>query len=311
MKRRRYQLAGPLVNPPTARDEEWWKRGNFLGENIFPQSDYDPLVARRSQLSNVNLTGPINTSSLTNAPISGKTKFMFEDFVERPTGTGPEKAGFNWGKAAGTANAVMPFISNLANAFRRVPKPRRPQMEQGMPVQYVNYDSDRAELDRQQVGTNQGLQNYSANPSFANAQRASLLGKYLEAKGRVSQNERNTNAMIANQNYRDNSAIKARNTERENAYRNALTEQQIAQQQAGLSNIANFSDKWQLMNRDKAMMDLENRRLEILPRVWEDSGVYGRNLEDLGEAQKAALVGKGLANAYMKRMGGRLRKVYC
>src|SRR5690606_15434274 len=117
---------------------------------------------------------------------------------------------------------ALPYVTNIVNAFSTLPKPRTPITEQTIRPSTVSFDQDRVDIDRMYRGLSRGLDLSSSNPGLANANKVSALGKVLEAKGRLTQQENNINANILNDTKRVNSSILARNVERANEYQDAL-----------------------------------------------------------------------------------------
>jgi len=266
------------------------------------------LMKRRASATPVNTVAPLKEVKLR---FGGKFKYAtggpYEDdlagFYGRtnPLGVGEEetastaKPKFNFGEGL---NKILPFATNISNSFRRLPEPPRPMLEQNLNPELVNFDADRAELDRTFRSFNKGISQSTNNVAQANAAKVGTLGKILEAKGKLSQNERNTNAEIKNQTNRFNSFISGRNVERSNDYNNELFSRTLKEQQLRAENLADVSNKIQLSRRDEDMMDLENRKLGILLATDKDTGTFNRNLYDnyLGELYPKR-----------KRFGGKLK----
>lgn len=176
-------------------------------------------------------------------------------------------------------NNVMPYLSNVANSFSRLPNPIAPLLEQTTNPSLVNYDNDRAELDKTFRGMSKGLTQSSPNVGVANANRVAMLSKVLDAKGKISQQEGNTNAQITNQNNFLNTTVNARNAERTNNFSDELTARRIKQQQLNQANLSDASNKFQLNQRDNKMMDMEDRKNAIL-LATDETGSFNRKLYD-------------------------------
>lgn len=204
-----------------------------------------------------------------------------------------------FGKVSKGVNDVIPFASNILNQFQNLPTPKAPITQANITPELVNFNSDRAELDKQLRGLNAGISATSSNPGIGNAQRVGNLGKYLEAKGRLSQSEAQANAEIKNKTAMFNAGITGANVDRENQYRDLLLNRSVNQQRLRSENVANFGDKVQMARRDKDLMALEREKLAIIPRVYKDTGVADRNLMDLILEQQ---------QRNTKKLGGRLSK---
>lgn len=189
-----------------------------------------------------------------------------------------EREGLNLEGAGSLLQDIAPYASNVANMFRRVPSPMQPQLEGETTANLVDFSGDRAALERDRAGVNMMLEANSPNSAAANANKVASLASFLEAKGKLSQAERNTNANIKNQVAGVNAGIRGRNVGRLNEYQDAIINRQLAEQRLSQENLADFATKYGMQSRDKSMMALENRKLDMLPVQFKDSGVVDRNL---------------------------------
>jgi hypothetical protein len=302
IKPRKYQMGGPFAGldsdttdtyNPYYQEKEKTHQDYFdiqrAGSkvNISTPYQFDPQAGPQGGLLSMDDLGPEGSTKVTglNDAMPANPDVVAENTAAL---NAPTKGnGIPWGKMGKNAMNMLPYASNLINAFRRIPKPSRPELEVPVSADLVNYDSDRVDMDRQFRGVVKGAENASANPSLANATRVGAFAKLLEGRSRVTQAESNSNSQIKNQTRALNATIGARNTERNNDFKDKLVQRTIAQQQHNAANIANFSDKVQMERRDRAMMDLEKDKLEIIPRVYKDSGVVDRNVLDLLKEQIA------------------------
>jgi hypothetical protein len=241
-------------------------------------------------ISDTRLTEPLLGDLGNPAPTSMPPPTL--DLSTPQVATPRTRRTIDWG---GIADNVTPFVSNITNAFYKLPTPKAPQLESQTAPELVNFNADRAQLRKEIRGINKGLELANPNPSVANALKVGNLGKYLDARAQLAQNERNTNAEITNRFRMFNQQVGARNKDRVNAYQQQLTARQIANDQFQQQNIADAVNKLQLRRRDKDMMNLENRKLDILPQIYRDSGVLDRNLTDNLRGEY-----------YPKRFGGKL-----
>jgi len=200
---------------------------------------------------------------------------------------------------AGAFNEVAPFISNAVNSFRTLPGVPTPTLEQTVNPNLVSYDAQRASNARTLRASQRGVNSSFADPQIAAAINAATLDQSINQNNVLTQNEGNTNAQILNQNNQFNSSIRARNTERLNEYKGNQVNRNVAQQELQSANLANFSDKYQTRQRDKAMQTLEEQKLDILPELYKDTGVLERNLYEnyLGEYKTKR---KGKFGGYIK-----------
>lgn len=181
---------------------------------------------------------------------------------------------------------VAPYASNIVNMFRTLPQVQAPELNKNfLTPKLVNYDADVNETERLIRGLDAGIT--TANGATGNALKVANLGKFLEQRNRLKQNQRNTNAGIINQARQVNLGIEEGNIERLNDYKRALTERGVAGQRLQSENLANFSDKFQMQKRDEAQIDLEKRKLELLPTLFKDNKVLTRNMLEQVNAERA------------------------
>lgn len=192
-------------------------------------------------------------------------------------------------------SSIAPYISNISNALTVLPKVPTPNLRTslGRP-NLVDYEADVSDVDRTIRSLNAGTN--TGNQATTNAIRASNLATLLSERSRIRQSGKNANANILNRTREFNSEIEGQNVNILNDYQKANLERDLSQQQQRARNIANLSDKLQLAARDKRLYDLEERKLNTLPKFYEDTGVnkhFNDNLEEeLKKLRPKALGGK-------------------
>ena len=272
---------------------------------MFPQSQATDLTTGAGYTEPIKqMGGPIagrdpledylfqQTQSL---PAQLNSQALREDVsarVAQPTSVVPAGQKFNW---QGAITSAVPFITNIANIGRRSPKPALPNLEAPVTADYVNFDADRNDLSMQLRGANNGLNAITNNGGTANAVRATNFASYLEARNKLAQNEQNANTEIRNRTNILNQQVDARNSGRKDDYNNSLLARNIADQRFQDANLADFTNKLQMQQRDKSMMRLEDRKIDSLLKMYQDTGVVDRNLlENMNNAK------------YFKSMGGKI-----
>jgi len=194
----------------------------------------------------------------------------------------PKTNGVNWSNLAGTG---VSLLSNLSNINRTLPTPQAPTLEDTINPSLVNFNADKLGLEKALRGVNSGIDRVSSNSGRANAQKVANFSNYLEERGKLAQAENNLNASIINNTNQFNTGVKARNVERQNSFKDALLARSLRQNQLAAENVSDIGNKIQASRRDNALMNLEEQKLSILPRVYKDSGVLNRNLSDLYDQQ--------------------------
>lgn len=211
-----------------------------------------------------------------------------------------QKSSFDW---AGAATDVAPYATNVLNAFRQLPGP--PTLVQQSYIRPVlgNFSASRNSISRylrqQQYNNNLNI----GNKVGAAAASAAAMGQAIEGQNQVTQQEQNFNAQQKGQANAINANIEFGNVGRLNEFNKEKVAKQIAQQNLRYENVANASDKFQLQRRDKAQIALENRKIDLLPKLYEDTGVFDRNLLDEQSAERSSLR-RGYRRLRKKEDGG-------
>lgn len=195
--------------------------------------------------------------------------------------------------------SLLPYASNIVNATRELPNPIAPPVETAMSPNLVSYDADRTNLDNEFRNFSKETDYRVANPTVAQGIKAAAMARKISGNNQLAQQEGNTNAFIKNQTAQANQGVQSRNIERTREFNDSLVSRRINQNRLQSENLANLSDKIQLENRDKSMFDLEKRKLDVLPTLYKDTGVYDRNYKDLSEEERKALG--------FKRFGGKIK----
>lgn len=174
--------------------------------------------------------------------------------------------------------AAVPYMSNIGNAFRQLPMPTPAPVESPINANLVNYDAAR-EAVNQDYQSFAGETDYKIpNAGVAQAVKATGLAKKIGAKNALAQQEQNTNAFIKNQTNQTNQSIIARNIERQRDYNDQVLSRGINKQRLASENLADVADKFLMGKRDKSMIDLEGRKLEVEREKYRDTGIWDRNL---------------------------------
>lgn len=162
-----------------------------------------------------------------------------------------------------TLEKVVPFVSNLANSFRKLPAVPEPILNNPTAPKYANYNASRSEAVRAVRSANKTAEAQLSSSNATAAVRAANLTQGIRAVNEVNQAEANTNMQIANRTTERNQEIERENNaklEYANAQRVARS---LKQQELNAENLANASDKFQLMTRDRNLRSLEDDKLML------------------------------------------------
>lgn len=222
---------------------------------------------------------PLSGTTIARTPAAPKlAESAMSDGAPLPTG-----GNTDWlGKAGSIADSLAPFASNIVNSFRKPPVPKAPTLASPVTLGKVDYSADRAATESAVRGADLAAER-GLDGNTAAAVRASSLATKLGAISRINQNEANENTQIGNRQTMINSEIGMRNNMLKDNYNNTLTEMEIADQNQKGANLANAADKYiAIKNQDKARA-LEEKKFNITSRLFDNSGVMNRFLQDLRE----------------------------
>jgi hypothetical protein len=207
-----------------------------------------------------------------NAPVLGKTPDLQ---------SGREKDPFNYDQRASVGETVLPFASNLANAFRKPPTVPIPNMQSGVSLDRVNMDNDRYQVERGARAANLSNQN-SLDANSAAAANSNVLAQRFNQMSQVNQTERNTNIGIANQEKLTNLSIQNQNMAKLDQVQRDNVERTLAQQREQSANLSNAGDKAMMMLQNKQARNLEADKLRYLQTV----DPYGTTTRSLRESEE-------------------------
>lgn len=169
------------------------------------------------------------------------------------------------------ANKILPFVSNIANSFRKLPAPPDPNLDSTVNPNYVDYSNQRAEVTRSVRGANKATDQQLASSTASQGAKAANLVQGMREMNRINESESNTNAQIANRTNEVNANIKSNNNSKLD-YRNAQeTSRQLRQQELASENLADATNKIQLSQRDKKLQDMEDDKM-LLTLAQDETG---------------------------------------
>lgn len=244
--------------------------GGWLGD--FGPGDIDPVPKfnrPRSPLLTTSSPDQMPDLSTLQTPgsvnVTGST-LPLPDISRRP--------GIDWTSVSSGAKDMVPFISNIANAFRRPPMPARPGMAGSITLNRLDNSNERANIDTTtraaDLAADRGLYGNTAA-----AYKAANLATKLHAYGDSYSRENNANTQIANEQAQYNSQIQRENLAKTDAYNDKVVEAKLAQQRAQSANLANASDKWVAIQNAKAERELKEREFTEASRLF-NPGVAAR-----------------------------------
>lgn len=231
---------------------------------------------------------PIGQSSnqLTPGGTVNSNKYSWDASIGNSSGSSDNKNGLtlaqrvfsqkNMKKAGEMATAAAPFISNVANAFRRPPMPKR-----GVPNPYVNLQKINLQEERNAVEKGTHAANESADRNVdantAEAIKAFNRGTEFEKLTSINDRQNQANIGISNQQSVMDAQTTAGNNEKVDEYNQNLVERNVAQQREQSANLANTGDKMVAIRNEKEKGRVEIEKSKVLGSMFARSGVDKRN----------------------------------
>ncbi len=229
------------------------------------------------------------------------------------TTQGSQAPSFDWQSAATTAAAFAPNVANIF-ARNKLKGPAAPQMEATTKLSRVSADSQLAEAGRQARLAQQVINRNTSQGSNLAAATGSILAKRLANQNQIHGDINRLNASIGAQEAMINTGIGARNTERTNAFTQAQNDFANMKTRLTTENIANASNKFQVMGRERNQMKRDQQDFQLIQESYGDSGVLARLWRDNPElaASIENSMGKksGSITKPKSKMGGRIAKLY-
>lgn len=173
------------------------------------------------------------------------------------------------------ASAIAPFVSNIANSFRKPPSPVAPILAAPISLRKPSLAVGRREVDRAVKGANTSA-DLALDQNTAAAAKAANLITGINAKGKLFEEEANMGAQVDNQAASINANINMANLRRLDQYNDDKVNRGIAIQREGSENIANAADKFVQIQARKDAMDLERQKFATVSQAFAQSGVTQR-----------------------------------
>ncbi len=211
------------------------------------------------------------------------------------------KLGTIASSAAKNSGQLIPYISNIANSFRKPMRPLRPLTLDPVTAERVSGDAQRVEADHTMRTQNLAADRNLDENSAAAVKAANLAGS-ITAKNGIAQWEANTNAGLRTQANQLNAGIAAQNNSLLSRYNDNLVDWNNTVQRTQSENIANAADKYINIKNDQDKGDLEKRKLGIYSQLFKNSGVMGRAVD----GYKTWLKENNLTDPTIQAYGGKM-----
>lgn len=242
-------------------------KGKKFGGYVTAKPAYDTGGPKKSKRGGPRYSGDyVNPESL---DMGADSAALYDERIdssgyERETGM-----KMNWGKAANTAVTIAP---NVVNAFlqRKLKGPRSPMLETDLRLDRVDPSAQLADASRAANMATRLVTTNTSQGSNLTSSVGSILAKRLAANNQIYGQNQAINAQIQGQEASLNQGVRARNTERINAFRGNQVDFANKKLQMTSENVANLSGKLQAQRREKNLMDLDRDRFSIIQARFED-----------------------------------------
>jgi hypothetical protein len=182
----------------------------------------------------------------------------------------------NQDKMGEIVDKAAPFMSNIVNAFRKPPMPKR-----GTPNPYVNLQKINLQEERNAVERGTGVANKATernvDANTAEAIKQFNKGTEFERLSQINDKERQANTGIANQQAVMDVQTTASNNDKTDDFNQALAEREVASQREQSANFANAGDKLVAIKNEKEKGRVEMEKAKVLRSVYGKSGVLKRD----------------------------------
>ena len=261
-----------------------------------------PSIDRENAAFNSTKIGDLDLSI---SPKVGKGVDISSAIGSPATTTATTGKKIDWKKAG---NAAATFGPDLANLFitSKMKGPKGPQKESSVFLKRINADDQLAENRRQTANLINATKRSVAQPGAAMAIAGSALAKRLYADNQTRGEVNRMNTQIANQEAGLNSAVGARNADRQNAANLLETEFHNRKLSAYSQIAANMGNKFTQKQRENRLFEADEKALRILGDRYKDSGIQDRYFNDRLKELYPEFYKK--EEKEKKKMGGKLKK---
>lgn len=251
--------------------------------NNLPPEFQPSKLDEEVTLSDVNVP-VIKRTTPRPSPLPGVVDRKTPVFKESPrTPLVPVKTELDLSGLGKAADAVAPFVSNIANAFRKPPMPSRDIATPYTTLSKVNLDNERADLNRtMNIADRSAERNVDGNTS--EAIKAFNRGTRFDRMNTITDRETNANIAIGNDQAKLDMATTNANIAKTNEYNQQLVERKLAQQREQGANIANAGDKVVAIRNEKEKGRVELEKAKVLSSVSMGKGIIARQNKRMKEA---------------------------
>lgn len=254
-------------------------------------------------------TGPQLSGTMTNADPTGQYNWRRDDAnVTPPTGIRVPRTPVDIvGTVNKAANAIAPFASNIVNAFRKPPMPKRGMNDSYTALQKVDLSNERNAVSNTIAASNRATER-NVDSNTAEAVKAFNRGEEFSRLSAINERETNTNIGISNAQGQMDAAVSAANVTKENKYRDELVARDVAHQREQSANWANAGDKLMMIRNEKSKERTELAKANVLAKgLYGQSGVLDRARRRMQQSGEPDPLGKDYKD--LMADGGTMKKI--
>lgn len=181
-------------------------------------------------------------------------------------------------KSGSHISDFVPYISNVANMFSRVPNPTAPTTINPVVNPKISLANSRSEVENASRAADLSTQGLDANTGAA--VRVGNTANKLRALSDINSREAMANAQTTSQTNMVNANIEAQNAAMTNQYHDELTNAQLTRNRLKSENLSNAADKYIGQEAVQDQMQLERDKANIYSKMY-TPGVYDRLLKKL------------------------------
>lgn len=260
---KKYDLGGPLDTLPIPKKK--YK---------FPAS----YTGDQSPLTNANgaalMEAPTSMNFSTLKNLDG-TSFQPASKTKQPGAFSRILSKVSTDKINAGVNGVAPYISNIANSWRKPPMPAKTTPYSFTNLTKVNYSAERDAVNRKYGAADKAAERNVDN-NTAEAVKAYNRGQQEHEISNVNDRENQDNIRINNAQAGMDLQIKAMNTGLLNDVEHQKVQRNIANQREQSANLANAGDKFTLIGNEKRKAAVDIQKTKVLSSAFNTSGVYQR-----------------------------------
>lgn len=178
---------------------------------------------------------------------------------------------------------VVPYVSNIRNAFVKPPKPVMGATNDYLSLKRVNMNADRNAVGREvNANTEQAYRNLDANT----AARVGMagLGQKINAYSQISEREQNANTQIDNTEAMANAQIGQGNNAIRDQYSQDKIDRKIAMQTQQSGNWANAGQKAVEIGNEKLKGQVEIDKTKALGHAYDNTGTLAATRQKMYES---------------------------